>query len=400
MDTDIMLANAMNANAISNLVRRNSAKIETVWGQTARTNIPEVPITGLPYRRADLSDNLIEQGQGYNYIYDGAEYNQILFLITSLWKSMCENGGMPFQKGQTYQQGGLCIYDGRLFLALRAIDGDESPYPMPDESPYWYDLSPNPFTGKTTSKDGALGLVPQPKAGEQSCMLSSIGKWVTHPSPFPTGSIIAYAGKTSPSNDWLFCDGRTVKRAEYANLFSVIGTKYGAGDGSTTFQIPDLRNRILQGSNTVGTYQYYSAGVPSMVHTHSASLNTLGIHTHTASASSASNHTHSRGTWDITGTYNGQRNWGDHSGAFYLISTSSGDGKSGNRGIYGFQASRAWSGSTSSAGDHNHTWSFGADNGHTHGVSINSNSEINPEIYGKANTVQMSACTANYLIKV
>lgn len=62
----------------------------------------------------------------------------------------------------------------------------------------------------------------------------------------PIGAIQSYAGLTEPKY-WLFCDGREVSRLEYKGLFDVIGTAYGEGDGSTTFNLPNLRGRIPVG---------------------------------------------------------------------------------------------------------------------------------------------------------
>lgn len=65
----------------------------------------------------------------------------------------------------------------------------------------------------------------------------------------PVGSITAYISDTIPSG-WLLCNGQAVARTTYANLFSLIGTTYGAGDGSTTFNVPDLRGEFLRGAGT------------------------------------------------------------------------------------------------------------------------------------------------------
>ena len=409
-ENNIMLA-SLGAVNTSGMVRRNNAKIDTVWAQTAYSNIPEVPIVGMPYRRADLPDSSIRAGQAYGYIYDDATYNQILYLLTSLWKSMCENGGMPWQKGQTYQQGALCIHNGILYMALAYIPSTVDA--EPGKSAYWYDLSPYPFTGNTVSTDGKLGLVPKPVKGQQGCYLKSTGAWETYPSPFPTGSIIAYAGKKAPSSDWLYCDGSTIKRSDYKALFAVIGTKYGAGDGTTTFKIPDLRNRVLEGSNTLGAYGFISAGLPSYIHTHSASLDTTGNHGHGSTISNAGGHTHTRGTWNITGKFSADQfsafsypeGGNSHSkadGAFYCTNEQWFAGTSGGADksvLFKFDANRNWSGQTSNDGTHTHTYSFGADNGHTHGITINKNTEVNSNVYGKSNTVQMAACTCNYIIK-
>lgn len=62
----------------------------------------------------------------------------------------------------------------------------------------------------------------------------------------PTGSISAFGGTTVPAG-WLECNGAAVSRTTYAALFSVIGTAHGAGDGSTTFNVPDLRGEFVRG---------------------------------------------------------------------------------------------------------------------------------------------------------
>ena len=65
----------------------------------------------------------------------------------------------------------------------------------------------------------------------------------------PIGTIIAVSHNTVPDG-YLACNGQTISRVEYAELFNVIGTTYGEGDGSTTFKIPDLRGEFLRGTGT------------------------------------------------------------------------------------------------------------------------------------------------------
>lgn len=80
----------------------------------------------------------------------------------------------------------------------------------------------------------------------------------------PPGTIIHYAGRTVPSG-WLICNGANVSRTDYAALFAAIGTIYGAGNGSTTFGLPNLNGRFLEGTTStseVGTYK--SAGLPNI----------------------------------------------------------------------------------------------------------------------------------------
>ena len=101
------------------------------------------------------------------------------------------------------------------------------------------------------------------------------------------GVIQLYAGSSAPSS-WLICNGQAVSRTTYAALFAVIGTTYGVGDGSTTFNVPNLVNKTVRGASTVGstggsdTVTLSTANMPA--HTHGVgSLATAsgGAHTHT-----------------------------------------------------------------------------------------------------------------------
>ena len=83
-------------------------------------------------------------------------------------------------------------------------------------------------------------------------------------SGIPTGSFVHFAGTAIPPG-FLLCNGAAVSRATYDKLFKVIGTKYGAGDGKTTFTLPDLRDRFLEGSTVAGTKK--NAGLPNIMGT-------------------------------------------------------------------------------------------------------------------------------------
>lgn len=67
----------------------------------------------------------------------------------------------------------------------------------------------------------------------------------------PAGVIVPFAIATAPTG-WLACGGQAVSRTTYATLFAAIGTTFGSGDGSTTFNLPDLRGRVVAGLNTLG----------------------------------------------------------------------------------------------------------------------------------------------------
>jgi len=91
----------------------------------------------------------------------------------------------------------------------------------------------------------------------------------------PPGTLTAFGGSTAPTG-WLVCDGSAISRTTYSLLFAVVGTAYGAGDGSTTFNLPDLRGRVPVG---------YAAGGH-------ADVATLGLNDGVALASRRPKHRH------------------------------------------------------------------------------------------------------------
>lgn len=78
---------------------------------------------------------------------------------------------------------------------------------------------------------------------------------------YPIGGLVAFAGNEAPNN-YLICDGSAVSRSDYAQLFSKIGTTYGVGDGSTTFNLPNFVNRTFWGGTTSGAVK--QAGLPNI----------------------------------------------------------------------------------------------------------------------------------------
>jgi microcystin-dependent protein len=69
--------------------------------------------------------------------------------------------------------------------------------------------------------------------------------------PVPTGTVLAFAGPNVP-NGFIICDGRAISRTTFAALFTAIGTLYGAGDGGTSFNVPDYRGRAMVGVDNMG----------------------------------------------------------------------------------------------------------------------------------------------------
>lgn len=120
---------------------------------------------------------------------------------------------------------------------------------------------------------------------------SSTGE-ITNTSIIPVGVIYIYPAD-SPPTGYLICDGSAVSRSTYSALFEIIGTLYGAGDGSTTFNLPDFRQRFPLGQSASGTGSILAGmgGQIDMVYSinpPSTSSSSDGSHSHTGTTSAPS----------------------------------------------------------------------------------------------------------------
>ena len=89
----------------------------------------------------------------------------------------------------------------------------------------------------------------------------------------PPGMITFFHATDVPEG-WLLCNGASVSRTTYSRLFAKIGTKYGAGDGSTTFALPNLDGRVLQGTTNTGNVgNYLEAQLPNITGYHRSVIN-------------------------------------------------------------------------------------------------------------------------------
>ena len=104
----------------------------------------------------------------------------------------------------------------------------------------------------------------------------------------PAGIVMPFAGSTAPQG-YLLCDGSAVSRDTYSALFTAIGTVYGAGDGSSTFNLPNLSGRVV-----LGVSQSHALGTTGGESTHTLTEQELPEHSHVVPA-----HTHEN---DITAT--------------------------------------------------------------------------------------------------
>ena len=127
----------------------------------------------------------------------------------------------------------------------------------------------------------------------------------------PVGSVQAYSSATPPSG-WLACDGAAVSRTTYSDLYSVTGDAYGSGDGSTTFNVPDLRGRAAIGTGTGTGLTARTLGDSSGAETHTLTESEMPAHTHTVatqqwwgSGNDGAGYLHKSGTGENSGSTGG-----------------------------------------------------------------------------------------------
>lgn len=190
-----------------------------------------------------------------------------------------------------------------------------------------------------------------PVVGSQNTEIPGVFKW--------------FAGPTVPAG-YLKCNGQAVSRATYAGLFGAVGTRYGLGDGSNTFNIPDVRGDVIRGyddgrgidpARALGSEQLDQ----NKGHTHSltgAKAVAAGSHVHVASTGGAGSHAHS-GAANSDGWHNHTISVGNYSGGSGRISSY-------ESGIYQGEFV------TNGGGTHTHSLSINGVGDHTHAVSVGS----------------------------
>ena len=251
------------------------------------------------------------------------------------WAFYYMQGGVPsWESGIAYTAGSFARHDGTTWTALKDSRGVK-----PAEGEYWHALS-NFYTSDSLVSD----------------LLNRV---------YPVGSIYMSVVNVSPAS---FLGG-TWQAIEQGRMLMAAGSSWQAGTtGGAAYHALTVQEMPAHDHSATET----AAGG----HTHGASTDSAGAHSHSGSTNSAGDHAHTRGSMNITGTFDGNvddDNKGGKSGAFYTtgrpIYGANGDDMGG---VIGFDAARSWTGSTSTEGSHSHGFSTSWSGLHAHSLSISS----------------------------
>ena len=217
-----------------------------------------------------------------------------IFNLFSQFLLFAQNGGVYAYNNTLDYQPPCIIASDNVFYQCVAENGPSTSAGVQPVSntTYWKKLILDVavMKGASASAAGASGLVPAPAQNQQKSFLTGAGVWqaiatteqaqagTDDSAPMtalkvkqvinaltnaiPVGTILPFAGNTIPSG-FLACNGAEVSRTTYAALFSAIGTTYGGGNGSSTFNVPQLEdNRFVEFHSTIGTRK--NAGLPNI----------------------------------------------------------------------------------------------------------------------------------------
>lgn len=300
------------------------------------------------------------------------------------------------------------ISDLSLYVGGHDIDTETGTVPI-GQSPNHISFHYNNGTGTDPTKTLRINL-----KGFWIRKETNLFGAIVPPPSAPAGVISPYGGETAPDN-WLVCDGAPYSRSTYNDLFTVIGTKFGAGNGSSTFNVPDFRGQFLRGwdngrgldpdaanrsipgggtGDVIGSTQ--SEGVGSHTHTASGSTGSgQGAHTHSLASGSGANATTTNSGGHNHNISGGISSTGNHSHPYTKTNTGSpksfGPGsrsgtnrpsQSGSSTGGGGSHSHGHNLSVSSSGsNHSHSLSGSTASGgaHTHTVTVTVNNNTGSE---------------------
>ena len=286
-------------------------------------------------------------------------------------------GGLPYQSGASSTSILGAGSSGQVLQSNGAA------------APSWVNQSAITAGGLSNTLGVGYGGTGINVVGPSGNVLTSNGSvWVSQQpaSGVPTGTVVAFAGTSAPAG-WLLCDGNnTYSRTVYSALFAVIGTLYSAGNGSTTFGVPDLRGRAGIGAGTGAGLSPRS--LASTVGTETVGLSTSEMPSHSHTATDGG-HSHSTTVGFMSANQSHVHAGWHENDTLYITGIYSGSPPGAVRNAYG-----------TAQGINKNTQAANVD--HTHSVTVNtgySSVTIGSAGSGTAHNNMQPSIALNYIIK-
>lgn len=199
------------------------------------------PVTQLPLDQGGIAP---ERG----------DFNALFKYLGEYLFYLMQGGMFSYSTDYDYTAGNLVMHGGSLYLCI-ASNGPSSAIKYPTDEDYWRQLALTSQVNNgtlTIQRNGStVATFSANQATNETINIDAL----------PIGSYIQFAGSRAPAG-FLVCNGGAISRTTYSKLFAVIGTTYGGGDGWSTFNLPNLTDRFLQGNTTVGAVR--NAGLPNI----------------------------------------------------------------------------------------------------------------------------------------
>ncbi|KKA05399.1 hypothetical protein VP02_23185 [Pseudomonas ogarae] len=271
--------------------------------------VDENPVTGAPGSLIpaawgnSVTQELLGVITGAGMVPDEADLGQLLLAVRKINQAglvdYALDTGTVNAYSATYKPAPSALVDGLIlrFKAARANTGASTFAPNGLPANPIVGLDHNAIQSGEITVGGDVWVQWNSSIGSGAwVMIASTG--MTKDTGSDVGDIKVVA-TAEPPQGWLKCNGALVSRAQYAALFAAISTRFGAGDGSTTFALPDLRGEFVRGwddGRGIDSGRVLGAGQAGQnaTHIHTATAANAGAHTHTLSATAASGgaHTH------------------------------------------------------------------------------------------------------------
>lgn len=219
------------------------------------------------------------------------------------------DGPIDAADGATFTSGDLAVSAGKV-TASGVVQGSVHAATLAGAGRYVGASNGAPTSGTYVAGDFVND--PTHNTIQQCTAGGTPGTWEA---TMPAGAVLDHAGSAAPAG-WLICDGSAVSRSTYAALFAAIGTGWGSGDGSTTFNVPDLRGRTSVGAGAAPGLTARSLAAAGGEETHALSGAELAAHNHGIS-DPGHNHVdpgHAHGVTDPGHNHSANVYWGGTNG--------------------------------------------------------------------------------------